>query len=225
MSVIYSILNKKNGKIYVGQTRNSPKDRFSKHKFELNTHTHPNNHLQNAWDKYGEDSFEFNILENCSTSSLNSNEIFWIDYFNSTDPEKGYNLHGGGNVNFTVSDETRKKLSDINKGKNHWNYGRHHSSETREKISESMKLVENPMHNDETCKKMSESRIKKYNTTGYYRVSKHKKSDCKQGFYWRYQWRENGKRKTINSVDLDKLKEKVLANGLEWKSLDDEDSI
>lgn len=56
----------------------------------------------------------------------------------------------------------------------------------------------------------------KYNTSGYYRVFKHKCPNCKQGFRWIYSWYEGGKRKEISSVDLNKLKEKVLSRGLEW---------
>ena len=220
MGCIYSILNKVNGKIYVGQTIQGT-ERFRKHKYELDNHKHPNAHLQSSWDKYGEDAFEFNILENCTDDKLNDNEIWWIDYFESTNPEKGYNLRSGGDCNFIVSDETRKKLSDINRGENHWNYGKHHSPETRKRISEGMKKVSNPMHDKEVCEKVSLSRSIKYNTTGYYRVGKHPKSDCKQGFYWRYSWKEDGKRKSINSVDFDKLKEKVIARGLLWCKISD----
>ena len=220
MGFIYSILNKRNGKIYVGQTIQGRK-RFKKHKSELDNHNHPNSHLQNAWDKYGSDAFEFNVLENCSDDKLDDNEIWWIDYFDSTNQDKGYNLRSGGNSNFIVSDETRKKLSDINKGENHWNYGKSHSLETRNKISESMRNAVNPMHNKSVREKVSNTKCVKYNQTGYYRVTKHIKSDCKQGFYWRYTWREDGKRKSFNSVDFDKLKDKVISHGLLWCKIED----
>ena len=72
-------------------------------------------------------------------------------------------------------------------------------------------------HSAESCKKMSKYR----NTTGFFRVSKQKDSCCKQGFKWKYQYiDENGKQKAIYSVDIDKLKEKVLAKGLEWEKIE-----
>lgn len=218
MNFIYSILNKINGKIYVGQTIQGFQ-RFKKHKYELNHGKHPNKHFQSAWDKYGEDAFEFNVLEHCSKEDLNDNEDWWINYFDSTNPQKGYNLRSGGDSNFIVSDETKKKLSDINRGENHWNFGKKTSVETRRKISESMKQIENPMKREEIRKKFAEDSCYSRNNTGYYRVSKHTKSDCKQGFYWSYQWREDGKRRSINSVDLDKLKDKVTSQGLSWFKL------
>lgn len=215
MNFIYSILNKVNGKIYVGLTSQGEK-RFSKHKSELKLNKHINSHLQSSWNKYGEDAFEFNVLEYCNKEDLGANEEWWIDFFESTNPEKGYNLRGGGQTNFDVSEETRKKLSEINKGENHWNYGKHHSEETRKKISEGMKKVPNPMHDEDICKKVANTRAIKYNSTGYYRVSKHNKSDCKQGFYWSYQWRENGKKKSINRTNIEKLKDAVISRGLKW---------
>jgi len=53
-------------------------------------------------------------------------------------------------------------------------------------------------------------------TSKYFRVTREKDHTCKQGFIYRYQYCENNKRKRIRSVDLEKLKEKVLARGLEW---------
>ncbi|WP_407415810.1 hypothetical protein [Methanobrevibacter sp.] len=58
------------------------------------------------------------------------------------------------------------------------------------------------------------------NKTGYFRVHKKKKKDCKQGFYWEYQYHENGKRVSISSVDITVLKEKVLSKNLVWHEFD-----
>lgn len=64
---------------------------------------------------------------------------------------------------------------------------------------------------------ISKSSSKTKNKTGFYRVQKHKKKECKQGFIYKYRYfDENHKRKSISSIDLDKLKQKVLDKGLEW---------
>ena len=60
-------------------------------------------------------------------------------------------------------------------------------------------------------------------STNYFRVQKKKRKDCKQGFYWEYQYYENGKRYFISSVNLEKLKEKVLNKGLLWIEFNKED--
>ena len=58
------------------------------------------------------------------------------------------------------------------------------------------------------------------NKTGFYRVSKEKKSDCKQGFCYTYKYPDNnGKQKSIRSVDLKKLEIKVKEKGLTWRKL------
>ena len=53
------------------------------------------------------------------------------------------------------SEETRKKLSEAQKGENNPMYGKHHSEETRNKMSEAKKGMQ---HSEETRKKMSEAK-------------------------------------------------------------------
>jgi predicted GIY-YIG superfamily endonuclease len=93
---IYKIQNLLNGKIYIGQSVDIEK-RWSTHKAELKNNYHHNIHLQSAWNKYGENNFEFSIVEECIIDQLNQREIYWISQFNSF--ENGYNLTpGGGNT-------------------------------------------------------------------------------------------------------------------------------
>lgn len=118
----------------------------------------------------------------------------------------------------THSEETRKKISESKKGENHPMYGKTRSEEIRKKISESLKGENNPMygktHSEEARKKISEAR----NTTGFYRVSKKKDNNCKQGFIWLYRYYQNdGKRKSFSSTDLKKLEKKVKAQSLPWQ--------
>lgn len=141
MGAIYSILNLIDGKIYVGQSVN-PNKRKTDHFRALRKGVHHNAHLQRAWNKYGEDAFEFNILENCTDDKLNDNEIWWISYFDSTNRDKGYNLESGGNSGYTVSEETRAKFIGENNpmygkcGELAPNYGKSVSDETKQKIRE-----------------------------------------------------------------------------------------
>lgn len=75
----------------------------------------------------------------------------------------------------------------------------------------------NKLHNisDKTAIKLS----KVQNSTGYYRVKKHKDKSCKQGFIWRYCYYQGGSRRCIESVNLNSLKEKVIKNNLIWREL------
>ena len=199
MGVIYSILNKVNGKIYVGQTDRPLNRRISEHKYCLFKQTHVNPHLQNSWNKYGEDAFEFNALEYCPDEKLTENEDWWMDYFDSTNQDKGYNFKKGSSRG-SFREETLHKMSLAHSGEKNAMFGRTHTPKSR--------------------KKMSYSKSQLMNKLGYYRVSIQKDKTCKQGFLYQYIYREDNKQKVIRSVDLDKLKEKVIAKGLEWRKLD-----
>jgi group I intron endonuclease len=99
-----------NGKLYIGQTKQSPNKRFYAHKLNLRTGKHTNKHLQSAWDKYGESAFEFSILDKVVfLESLNNLERFWIKHKNTTNPKFGYNKTSGGETGKVVSPESVKK--------------------------------------------------------------------------------------------------------------------
>jgi group I intron endonuclease len=59
---IYKIINVVNNKFYVGSAVNFSR-RKTRHFSELRTQTHNNSKLQNAWNKYGEASFIFVVVE------------------------------------------------------------------------------------------------------------------------------------------------------------------
>lgn len=104
---IYSITNKINGKIYIGQSIDIS-HRWTVHKSHFNKGTHHNVYFQRAWDKYGQDNFEFNIVEKCISSELNSKEIYWIEKHNSNNNNLGYNLTFGGDANTELTDDLRE---------------------------------------------------------------------------------------------------------------------
>ena len=106
---IYKITNLKNSKAYIGQSTDI-KARWNNHKLELKNNSHKNSHLQNAFNKYGEDAFEFRILETTFEENLDNAEEYWINYFDTTNPEKGYNLKYGGN-NSKITEEVQSQIN------------------------------------------------------------------------------------------------------------------
>lgn len=102
---IYQIINKVNGLRYIGKTIDINKRR-QKHFQQLKDNKHINKKLQAAWNKYGQDNFDF-IYEtfNIETNEeLNLLEKLYIRKFNSF--ENGYNLTEGGD-----GGEIRNKLN------------------------------------------------------------------------------------------------------------------
>jgi group I intron endonuclease len=93
-SGIYQITNIITRKIYIGSTKNYFKNRWWSHKNDLKNKNHCNQYLQRAWDKYGETSFIFSVLEeNVPYEKLHEREQYWIDKTNCTNFEIGYNLN------------------------------------------------------------------------------------------------------------------------------------
>ena len=92
---VYVLRNIETNKCYIGSTIMTFKKRMEHHLWNLRENKHKNQHLQNAWNKYGEGSFVFSILELCPVELLNQQEVYWISYYNSM--ENGYNLCEGGN--------------------------------------------------------------------------------------------------------------------------------
>lgn len=97
LSGVYCIRNIINNKKYIGISRDI-KRRWYEHKYDLRHHTHDNQHLQSAWDKYGETNFMFDIIELCDKDILSEKECYYIKSFQSQSHQNGYNLtHGGEN--------------------------------------------------------------------------------------------------------------------------------
>ena len=79
MGVVYQIINKINGKQYIGSTVNW-KRRAATHKCKLNNGEHPNRYLQNAWNKYGQESFVFVPIAICNNGHVKTEQEFIDKY-------------------------------------------------------------------------------------------------------------------------------------------------
>ena len=110
-SGVYIIQNLVNNKVYVGASKNLY-DRLCMHKVRLRANKHHNAHLQAAYNLQGEDSFVFDVLEECDEEFIYSQENYWCIMLNSHNRELGYNCDSTGpNGKCGVSDETRVKMS------------------------------------------------------------------------------------------------------------------
>ena len=120
VSGIYCIENITNHKTYIGSSKNIYQ-RLLKHFALLKHNKHQNAHLQNAWNKYGEDSFRWFILELCDSKELTEKEQYCIDLFGAE-----YNITRIIERNI-LSRESRIKQGDTRRrlhqeGKLEWNF-------------------------------------------------------------------------------------------------------
>ena len=160
---IYAIENTINNKVYIGSSVDTG-DRIRRHKQALRIGRHHNAHLQNAWDKYGEENFTFTPLEHCKRDRLLEREQNAMDIFGVV--ENGYNIRikAESNLGLTRTPESkermsiaqkkrmssqdeRRKLSEIGKG-------RITSPETRRKISVAL---QDKIASPESRKRMSKA--------------------------------------------------------------------
>lgn len=122
---IYMIINNTNNKKYIGSATRL-KERWRNHRTLLRRNKHFNSHLQYAWNKYGEECFEFKVLEFVENfNNLNLTEILiekeelYIQNNKSNDRLFGYNSRIKCNSSLGVkwTKEQREKLSKSKLGK------------------------------------------------------------------------------------------------------------
>ena len=87
---IYCIINRKDGKRYIGQSVHVGV-RIREHFRQLISGTHPNKRLQAAYKKDAA-FFNYEILEiNIPITSLSEREDYWVEHYKTLDKKHGYN--------------------------------------------------------------------------------------------------------------------------------------
>lgn len=176
-TVIYTITNLINNKIYLGYTTNFPLRRLQ-HLSTLRCNRHDNEHLQNAWNKHGEKNFTVEILDSCEPQFLVSQEHYWSNLLRVHDRNYGYNIlptHPYELAN-SHSEESKRKISEANKGRK---MTKEHiekiASQRRGRVSNRKGVKLSPdtinklrlshtghKHSEETRRRMSEAQKRRY---------------------------------------------------------------
>lgn len=120
VSFIYSIRNRKTGKIYIGSTHRALKVRWLEHKKRLRNNEHKNLALQVDYNATGLGNFIFSLVERTSPEKMEAREQYWRDHFADVEkfPAGVYN----------TGDDTLTPFK-----------GRAHTPEAREAIRQSVK--------------------------------------------------------------------------------------
>ena len=122
--LIYRVINKINGKSYIGKTEKTLEKRQEWHLASVKQKSKFAFHR--ALAKYGIESFEWQVLDTANDShDLNSKEQHYITLYESFGPN-GYNMTAGGEgqTGWNPSLETRALWSQPRKGKTPWNKGK-----------------------------------------------------------------------------------------------------
>lgn len=187
---IYKIVNLTDGKIYIGSCK-SFKKRAYQHCSRLKRRVHANNHLQNAWNKWGEESFLFEVVEviegnkesrtlreqelidkqleadnwqrcyNIKKKTVSSDRKYWSRTQDGFSEEHKKNLSKALKKHYRNNPEACQAISKRMKGVQQ-RLGQTHTEDTKRKMSESQK---GRKHTEEAKTKMSESHLGKVIST------------------------------------------------------------
>ena len=165
---VYMHKNKVNGKMYIGITSRRPEVRWGNNGSQYTSTKNPCFH--SAIKKYGWDNFEHIILfEHLTEEEAKSKERELIAEYHTCvydDNKMGYNMTFGGEglLGHVASEETRRKMSECRLGEKNAFYGKHHTEESKKKLSDALKGKlageNNPFygqtHSEETKQLLSE---------------------------------------------------------------------
>lgn len=91
---IYKIYNDINDKLYIGKTLSTIEERFKEYCHDKTSRKSEKRPLYNAMNKYGEEYFHIELIEECDIDLLSQRECYWIEFYNSY--HNGYNATKGG---------------------------------------------------------------------------------------------------------------------------------
>lgn len=110
---IYGVRNLINGKLYVGKTHCMYR-RCAQYVYDFANARldHLNDYLFSAMKKVGIENFEMFTLEFCEPEMLSERELKWMELFETTNRNKGYNLRSDSSSGMLAHSETRLKISE-----------------------------------------------------------------------------------------------------------------
>jgi len=119
---IYKITNTFNSFLYIGSSLRTLK-RWNNHLYALRHEKHDSLLLQYAFNKYGEDAFQFEVIEyieNPTKENVIAREQYWLDFYQSYERDKGYNTCriADSPIGIKRTEENKQKISDTLKRKN-----------------------------------------------------------------------------------------------------------
>lgn len=105
--IVYKCTHK-DGRVYIGITTHTLKERIKKHYYDLKK----NHKFQKALSKYPKDYFTWEVIDNANTmKELKQKEIYYVDLYNSYN--KGFNSTIGGDACPVNSGKDNKRSKTV----------------------------------------------------------------------------------------------------------------
>lgn len=227
VSGIYTIKCKENNKMYLGSSVNIS-SRFRRHKADLRKNKHHCTYLQRAWNKYGEDKFTFETVEEVPKEELLDVEQMYLDCLDFDCLMNVSKFSSGGDLisYHPLNKEYRKKQSDLVSermaklskedkqemfglpGEDNGMYGKNHTEEAKQKMRENrgdLSRDNNPFykqsHTQETKQLLSDLASKKTGDKNPFYGKKHSnETKAKQSLARKGKKPTNCKQPVINGV-------------------------
>lgn len=203
---LYKIINKINSKFYIGSSDNIER-RFGRHLLDLLKNRHDNIHLQNAWNKYGKDNFNFQIYKICEPQLLLEEEQKELNVW--VGKEECYNIRKDAKCPVAIgehrSEEIKRKISETQKGIPRWTEdqkkqmsvnrkGRKHRNDVKEKmknrsssyenIKKAQKINDGRIYTKEHCLNIAQNRKPKtFNLNEIQKIKSGVRKAIKEGRY------------------------------------------
>lgn len=187
--IIYCAYNKINQKRYIGQTTQLLCERRGAHYSK-----DPDIYFHRALRKYKKEDWEWIILDDSTTADeLNEKEKYWINFYQTCNPNKGYNILPGGLGGKPTSEQiryARNRFVEL--------YSQEHKNV---KINQNIKCVET----DTIYKSAAEASRKTNIHHGHITEAANGKLLTAGGFHWQWCCDITFYPNAIYCVDLDKI--------------------
>ncbi len=210
------------GKCYIGSTVMTFEKRKNHHVWHLRENKHKNVHFQNAWNKHGEENFEYFILEKCEKNKCLEREQYYLDtllfaneFIEGTSnkfKELGYNINplATGTPNLskeTISKRTKTFSKYINEASEYYQKFKNFEIDLDDIPEKYMSMIYSWLNN------IPWNKGKKYESTEHLKVPKTKT----EKYYKRI---ENDKeRRRNNATEIEIYKDNILIGT--WRSAPD----
>lgn len=181
---------------YIGSSLNI-KHRLQTHLRHLRSNSHINKHMQNYFNKYGEDCLTYHIIERCPVEDLLDREFYYMEHFDTFTNGFNQTKCSYSPLGYKHTEESRKIMSEKKKG----------VKQSRSVVEKRAKSQRGKIRTEESRRRLSQSKLGEKNPMYGKRYTEEEKSEKVAKLLSVERW---NKGKTKDSCEImKKLSEKL----------------